>query len=425
MKLPPVTVAIVVAAPFPALQGSQVLVRQLAEGLAQRGHRIHLVTYGADSGALPKEVVVHRIPRLWGCKITASGPHPGKVILDALLAMKLLAVVRRQGVDLIHAHNYEAAIASLLVARVAGRPVVYHGHSAMADELPTYFATPVARAIAARMGAWLDRHVPCRADYCIGVTSDLVQLLRARGVSADGVECIVPGTADLEEEEIASVPSRWIGLDAAPTESTLLYAGNLDRYQNLDFLLRSFGRVRAMRPRARLLVVTHGEGSRYRRRARELGNDGVRVLRVRSFPEARALIAAADIALCPRTEATGFPMKLLNYMAAAKPIVACAGSAKMLRDGQTGLVVPNDDVQAFADAVIRLLDNPAERRRLGSGARAAVRSLCASRVMLDRIEGIYQRVLTNGRSIARARAVPAGRRWAESRSDRAAAGGRS
>jgi glycosyltransferase involved in cell wall biosynthesis len=405
----PVSVALVMAAPFPALQGSQLLVRQLAEGLARRNHRVHVVAYGATRGALPAAVIVHRIPQVWGCGITASGPRIGKVALDLLLTMKLLAVVRREGVELLHAHNYEAAIASLVVGRMTGRPVVYHGHSAMADELPTYAATWLGRAVATRAGRWLDRQVPCRADYCIGVTPDLVEVLQRRGVDAAAVAWVPPIGRDLRQDVRAA--GAGVGESGPTGVPTLLYAGNLDPYQNLEFLLESFSRVRAAHPVAHLLVVTHAEGRRYRRQARRLRQRGVSVVRVRSFPEARGLIARADIVLCPRTEPTGFPMKLLNYMAAGKPVVACAGSAKLLVHGVTGVIVPNDDVGAFAAALIGLLDDAAERRRIGAGARAAVETWCGSDAMLEQVEGIYRRVLAARDRSSEREAVAAQERW--------------
>lgn len=394
-------VALVMGAPFPTLHGSQMLVRQLAEGLADRGHNVHLVAYAAESTAVPQGVQVHRLPRIWGCRITSSGPHPGKLLLDALLTAKLLGVVRRERIDVLHGHNYEGVLVSLLVGRLTGHPVIYHGHSAMEAELPTYFSTALARAAARQVGGWLDAHIPRRADYCIGVTANLVDMLRARGVGADDVRYVRPAGPDEE----AGAPGGGAALRDLEVRDvpTVLYAGNLDRYQNLEFLLRSFARVRRVRPEVRLLMVTHGESRRERRRARALTEDGVHIVRVRTFPETRALIAAADIAVSPRTEATGFPMKLLNYMAAGKPIVACAGSAKMLRDGETGLIVPNGDDDAFARAVLRLLDEPAARDRMGAQARRAIRTLCAPETMIDRIESVYRRVLAQRAPARKAR----------------------
>src|SRR4029077_9835489 len=103
-------IALVIAGPYPAFRGSQVLVSHLAAGLRQRGHQVHLVTYGPRRGPRP-------------------GPRPARLALDALLVARLWRTVRREKIEVIHAHNYEAGIAALLVGRATGRPVVFHGHS--------------------------------------------------------------------------------------------------------------------------------------------------------------------------------------------------------------------------------------------------------------------------------------------------------
>ena len=126
-------VALVLAGPSSAPRGSQVLVRQLALGLAGRGHVVRLVTYR-------------------GRRIGAPGPRLGRVLGDLALTARLWRVVARDPIDVIHAHNYEAAIAGLVVARLTGRPLVYHGHSALAEELPLYFTSPLARRLAGTVG---------------------------------------------------------------------------------------------------------------------------------------------------------------------------------------------------------------------------------------------------------------------------------
>ena len=355
-------VALVLAGPSSAPRGSQVLVRQLALGLAGRGHVVRLVTY-------------------LGRRIGAPGPRLGRVLGALALTARLWRVVARDPIDVIHAHNYEAAIAGLVVARLTGRPLVYHGHSALAEELPLYFTSPLARRLAGGVGRALDAEVPRRADFCIAVTDELGALLRRRGVTARGLACIGP-TGAPEELGPAPVPGGDGGL--------VCYAGNLDGYQNLAFLLRAFARVRARVPAARLLIVTHADG---RAAARVVGDArGVEIIRAGSYDEVRARLAAAAIAVCPRAERSGFPMKLLNYMAAGKAIVASAGSAKGLQDGCTGRVVPDDDEGAFADAIVALLGNRHERERLGRAARRAVESREAWDAVLDRIEAIYDHV---------------------------------
>jgi glycosyltransferase involved in cell wall biosynthesis len=90
-------------------------------------------------------------------------------------------------------------------------------------------------------------------------------------------------------------------------------------------------------------------------------------------------------------------MKLLNYMAAGKAIVASAGSAKGVVDGVTGRVVADGDEAAFADAIVQLLRDPGERARLGAAARRAVADPAAWDGVLDRVESIYRQVTASRR----------------------------
>jgi glycosyltransferase involved in cell wall biosynthesis len=200
-------------------------------------------------------------------------------------------------------------------------------------------------------------------------------------VAAADLACIAPAGVP---EEVAR------GIDGQPAAGAPLvcYAGNLDGYQNLGFLLDVFARVRAQMPAAKLVLVTHERAAAALRAA-----PGVEALRVRSYAEVRRRLAAAHVAVCPRTERSGFPMKLLNYMAAGKAIVAAAGSAKGLEDGVTGRIVPDGDAAAFAAAIVELLADPAARARLGAAARRAVENPAAWERVLERIEAIYREVL--------------------------------
>jgi glycosyltransferase involved in cell wall biosynthesis len=360
-------IALVIAGPYPAFRGSQVLVSHLALGLRRRAHEVHVVSYGAGRGERP-------------------GPRPARLALDALLVARLFRVVRRARIALLHAHNYEATIASLIVGRLARLPVIYHGHSAHADELPLYVSAPWARRWMARVGRTLDAHVPRRADFCIAVSDDLAARLQRVGVAPSAVAAIPPALAPGELDE------------AAPpgTDGVVCYAGNLDGYQNLELLLASFARVRAAEPQARLRLVSHPDAAGHARRLAERGlGPGVEIILADSYARARAEIAAAAVAVCPRAEPSGFPMKLLSYLALGKAVVASAGSAKGLADGASARVVADGDADAFAAAILDLLRDPGERRRLGAAARRSVQDGAAWEASLDRLESIYAGVLAN------------------------------
>jgi phosphatidylinositol alpha-1,6-mannosyltransferase len=79
------------------------------------------------------------------------------------------------------------------------------------------------------------------------------------------------------------------------------------------------------------------------------------------------------VAICPRTSCLGFPIKLLNYMAAGNAIVVSRGSACGVRHLENGWVVDNGDAAGMAAAILALLAQPDLARSLGESARRAAR----------------------------------------------------
>jgi glycosyltransferase involved in cell wall biosynthesis len=375
------------------MQGSQLLIRRLALGLRARGHEVVVLTYAEGLEPAPAGVAVRRIPRIPGCRARGSGPRLGKLVLDLVLLAATLRVLRRERIDLVHAHNYEAALIGLVAGSLAGVPVIYHGHNALAEELPTYFRGRVARRLARALGMLVDRAVPRRADHCIAICRELTSYLRAHGVAEGALEMIAPGGSPEEfparsPRELAAIRTRF-GLGDRPL---LLYTGNLDGYQNIELLLASIERVRAAVPAALLVLATHAPPRRLPHELRRAG-EGVRLIAAESFADVRDLLQIADVALCPRQEWSGFPMKLLNYLAAGKAVVVSAGSAKAVEHGRNGWVVAGGDAGAYAGAIVRLLGDPPLRAALGAAARRTVEDAYGWDHMLDRVEAVYARVL--------------------------------
>jgi 1,2-diacylglycerol 3-alpha-glucosyltransferase len=386
-------VALVAACPFPTLQGSQLLVRRLAHGLVARGHEVVVVAYAEGLEGALDGIPVRRIPRVPGCRARGSGPRPAKLALDLALFATLLGVLRRERIELVHAHNYEAALVGIAAARLAGVPLIYHSHNALAEELPTYFRGSAARRLARAFGALVDREVPRRADHCIAICRELVGFLRARGVDERAIEMIAPGGSPEEfpartAAEIAALRARFGFGD----RSILLYTGNLDGYQNLELLLASIGRVRAAAPAAELVLATHA-APRDLPAALRRPPAGVRLIGARDFATIRDLLQVADLALCPRDEWSGFPMKLLNYMAAGKAVVVSAASAKAVQHGVNGWVVADRGPRAYAEAIVTLLARPGLRAALGTAARRTVEDEYRWDRVLDQVEATYRHVL--------------------------------
>lgn len=382
------TLVMAAACPFPFPQGSQVLIRQLSEALVQRGHRVHLLAYHLGKGDPSLPFPVHRIPNLPTYRKFSSGPALQKLFLDFLLSRKIVQVARSFGADLIHAHNYEGALAGVLARRKLGIPVLYHSHNALSEELPGYFRFGFLKKWAFRAARLGDRYLLPRMDFCLAINEELLPFFKEQGVKEERMAFFPPG---IFPHEFPRACLEGHGREEAPS---LLYLGNLDAYQDLALLFRAFKRVREEKPGTRLIIASHSNPRRCLKLASKEGVEGSLVMEhLSSFSHAVSLMGKAHLAVLPRTGWSGFPIKLLNYMAAGMAVVAFEGSAKCLIHRENGWVARNGDVSAFAKGILQLLNDPDLRERLGKRAMETALSRFSWERLLPRLEEIYGKML--------------------------------
>jgi glycosyltransferase involved in cell wall biosynthesis len=174
----------------------------------------------------------------------------------------------------------------------------------------------------------------------------------------------------------------------------LVYSGNTAAYHGFDLLFAALALVRRERPGARLSMIVSGPTEALRREAARQGVADAIDIEPPEIGSLPARLVAADVAVNPRPRAEGLPLKVLNYMAAARPTVAFQGSAGPLDDGVTGLLAGEVSPEAFARAVLRLLDDPALAARLGLAAQEAVaRRHTWGQVALE-LEALYAALAT-------------------------------
>ncbi|HUP00996.1 MAG TPA: glycosyltransferase family 4 protein [Gemmatimonadota bacterium] len=385
----PLTVAIVAACPFPEPRGTPVRILRMAEGLAARGHHVHVVTYHLGSGEVEDAVTVHRIPRVVTYRKRSPGPSYQKVlILDALLAAKLASVLRRHRVDVIHAHHAEGFCAAAAARLGTGIPLIYDAHTLLASELPFY---PLGLPLRMKrfLGERLDRLIPRWSDHVISVTEKIRdKLVGEGGLPEERISVISNG---VELELFAAEPA--VEGRARDRLRRMIFTGNLAPYQGIDLLLLAFREILQHRSDVRLQIVTDSSFEPYEPLARRLAIRASVDLIAAGFDKIPALLAGADMAVNPRTSCDGIPLKLLNYMAAAKPVVSFAGSAVGIRHQETGWVVENGDVAGFARAALTLLADSTLADELGRNARTYVEEHHSWQRTAERTEEVYRRLI--------------------------------
>jgi glycosyltransferase involved in cell wall biosynthesis len=122
--------------------------------------------------------------------------------------------------------------------------------------------------------------------------------------------------------------------------------------------------------------------------------DRVRFLGFRDDVE--TIYGAADLIAVPSTEPDPLPGSAIEAAAAGCAVVASdhGGLPEIIRDGETGRLVPPDDSRALATVAAELLDHPEERERLGSAAARDVRERFSASRLLEGIQELYDSVLS-------------------------------
>lgn len=159
-------------------------------------------------------------------------------------------------------------------------------------------------------------------------------------------------------------------------EPTLVYVGRLKRYKELDMVLEGMVRLRERGEAPRLLVAGKGDDRpRLERRVRELdlGHE-VRFLGFVSDERKRELLRRAWCTVYPSPK-EGWGITNVEAAACGTPTVASdsPGLRESVAEGESGLLVPHADPDAWASALARVLDDDELRRRLGEGAREHAR----------------------------------------------------
>jgi glycosyltransferase involved in cell wall biosynthesis len=311
---------------------------------------------------------------------------------DFAFFARLLSIVRRQRVDLIHAHLFGSAVRAALVSRVCGIPALATLHGTL-DLQPTERFRRLKIAV---VNNGLDRIVfvsPLLRDALVGPASLRPELatvitngIDARGfANADGRPFRVE--FGIRSDEFV------VGTIATPGRPA----------KGMDVLLDTAAILKKISPGCRFVVVGDLEFGRGIEMVADRDRRGLtRDVVMTGFREdTAAALAAFDVyALTSRNE--GFPLSLLQAMAAARPIVAtrCGGPEQILDADVSGILVQNGSAEAIARAIAGLRANREQRERLGAAAQAAV----TERFTLDAQVRAYERVYEE--CIAQTRAKP-------------------
>jgi len=348
--------------------GAAIQLRDLARGLAARGHDVTIATPPGPHGA-----------RLAAAAGVAHDVVPMRRAWDPRAVWRLRHVLRARRIDVIHAHKGRARTLAILAGFVGPRPplVLNRGVSFVPGRLN-------------RLG-YTTRRVSAIVAVCRSIKDDLV----AVGIPGEKIEVIYSGTdvRRFHPGVDGAALRRELGL--APADFVVTQIG-VRSWRGWSDTLDAMARVAPHVAAARLVFIgaPHPAIARLSDEARARGI-GDRVLVVGPREDMPEVMAASDVVVDASWAGLGITGSIREALACERPVVATklAGMPELVTDGETGLLVPPRSPDALAAAILRLHADPTWRHELARAGRKRVDAGFSLDAKVDATERLYRRLV--------------------------------
>jgi len=365
---------------YPSVGGSGILASSLGEALAGRGHEVHFISYER-----PFRMPVGA-PRLFFHPVAINDYGLFKYPDYTLpLSVKMAEVSRDHGLDILHVHyavpHATAAILARSMLAEERRPRVVttlHGTDTTLLGADPGYGPAIHHALTHSDA------VTTVSEYLRGETQRVLGFKRPMSVIYNFCAPRVPKRSREETR-------RELGV--SEEEALIVHASNLRAVKRIDVLLEAAARIQP-RESFKLLILAGGSFAPFAKEVKLLGLED-RVIVRENVMDVEDYLEAADLGL-QTSENESFCLSILEAMFFGKPSVATrvGGIPEVVRDGESGLLVPFGDAEALARGVERLVRDAKLRGALGEAALARARQEFSAEAIVPQYEELYRRALS-------------------------------
>lgn len=369
--------------------GIERIVFPLVEALRQRGWTVDLAIL--RPGSLSQDAVANGLKPVLFARRSK---------LNIMMLWRLMSLIKRRDYDLVHTHSIGGNFYGRLAGRLARIPVVTTVH---ADTRATMNDAYAKRRWLSDFYSGLDLWMARLSSRLVVFSSFLARSLRTRGISESKVSIVRGGLGLGRMGDASRVRGEF---DVTGKESIITTVGRLVATKNQGLFLRAARCVLERRPDCLFLIVGLGPLEvELKKTAEELGlSEKVHFLGWREDVE--DVLAASDVFVVS-SNSEGLSLVTIEAMAQGKPVVATHVGAldELVEAERTGILVPANDERSLGLAILRLLNNPEERREMGAAARARVERDFTIGGMVEDTELLYREVLPANISGPRSREI--------------------
>ena len=379
---------ILVVAPQPFYQdrGTPIALRNVLEAASQRGNEVDLVTFPVGEPIDLPGLRIFRAGAWLPIRNVPIGFSIRKVILDFSLLPVFLKRIRREKYEFIYALE-EAAFLVLLLRRWHKLPLIYDMQSSLPEQLrghPVFGWSGIQRML-----NFFERYMVRKADRIV-CSAGLRKYVLSIEPSADVREWIFPSERRPFPTGEPDRLRKELGID--PGSGVVLYAGNFEPYQGMERLLAAALDVVVELPGTVFVLVGDQTPSRLSRSKsatllRERG--ALRLVPRQPKSKVNRFLAIADVLVSPRDDTGNVGIKIFEYMAAGKPIVATDTRAHRAVLDETRAILVDLSPEAMGSAIVRLLRDRAAGKLLGDSARSYSGKNLRRNEFADRVANLF------------------------------------
>ena len=284
------------------------------------------------------------------------------------IAFQVLKLNRKVHIDIIHGNGEEAFFLPYL-AKLIGSRFVLTSHSPFISRSGLIKALKSPIQMLKRLNFYLLRSAAVKADLLFTYSNFSRRLVEdgIHGEYHNSINTITPG-----------IDPSWINAAIKKKEnfSEILYFGRIEREKGIDILLKSFTNVLSKFPDLKLHLI--GEGN-YMHNSKKLSselniNNNIVFYGWKEMQDIQKIMSNCDLCVLP-SRIESFGLTIAEAMAAGIPVISTIAGAipETLKDGETGTLVPSEDIEALKKAIIYALENRNEMRKMAQAAREMVK----------------------------------------------------
>ena len=282
-------------------------------------------------------------------------------LADPFALLRLIMLIRRERIDIVHAHGQDASILAAIAKRFLNVPLVITRHVLVEpsenwrQHLRAWFALAAIRS----------------ANAVVAVSSAVADRLAEIAHLKRSDVRVIPNGIEIEKfnrpELIDHREDFRTELGFGPKDHIVLVPAVLRKGKGHEMLLQSIPAIRSRIPTAYVLIAGSGEcEDELRFKARSLGNAVIFLGERDDIPK---LLTACDLVVLPSIE-EALPTVLIEAAAASRPVVATCvwGVKEVVAHDRTGILVPPNDPIDLGEAVVKILSNHNLARKFGEEA---------------------------------------------------------